>query len=65
MLYQAGFAVTCAQYLPKWQNQMDPVTLAFMDRSATFSLADCRNAQFARTVLFRKMQSLSSATIIW
>ncbi|MBS0541668.1 MAG: amidase, partial [Proteobacteria bacterium] len=32
VLYQAGFAVTCAQYLPKWQNQMDPVTLAFMQR---------------------------------
>jgi aspartyl-tRNA(Asn)/glutamyl-tRNA(Gln) amidotransferase subunit A len=34
VLYQAGFAVTCAQYLPKWQNQMDPVTLAFMQRGA-------------------------------
>lgn len=58
VLYQAGFAVTCAQYVPKWQNQMDPVTLAFMDRGARFSLADFRNAQFARTVLFRKIQSL-------
>lgn len=58
VLYQAGFAVTCAQYLPKWQNQMDPVTLAFMDRGAKFTLADFRNAQFARTVLFRTIQSL-------
>lgn len=58
VLYQAGFAVTCAQYLPKWQNQMDPVTLAFMDRGAKFTLADFRNAQFARTVLFRRIQSL-------
>lgn len=58
VLYQAGFAVTCAQYLPKWQNQMDPVTLAFMDRGAKFTLADFRNAQFARTVLFRRVQSL-------
>lgn len=58
VLYQAGFAVTCAQYLPKWQNQMDPVTLAFMERGGKFSLADFRNAQFARTVLFRKIQSL-------
>jgi aspartyl-tRNA(Asn)/glutamyl-tRNA(Gln) amidotransferase subunit A len=58
VLYQAGFAVTCAQYLPKWQNQMDPVTLAFMERGAKFTLADFRNAQFARTVLFRKIQSL-------
>jgi aspartyl-tRNA(Asn)/glutamyl-tRNA(Gln) amidotransferase subunit A len=58
VLYQANFAVFCAQYLPKWQNQMDPVTLAFMDRGAKFSLADFRNAQFARTALFRKIQSL-------
>ena len=58
VLYQAGFAVTSAQYLPKWQNQMDPVTLAFMDRGAKFTLADFRNAQFARTVLFRRIQSL-------
>jgi aspartyl-tRNA(Asn)/glutamyl-tRNA(Gln) amidotransferase subunit A len=58
VLYQAGFAVSCAQYLPKWQNQMDPVTLAFMDRGARFTLADFRNAQFARTVLFRTIQSL-------
>jgi aspartyl-tRNA(Asn)/glutamyl-tRNA(Gln) amidotransferase subunit A len=58
VLYQAGFAVTCAQYLPKWANQMDPVTLAFMERGAKFTLADFRNAQFARTVLFRKIQAL-------
>jgi len=58
VLYQANFAVFCAQYLPKWQNQMDPVTLAFMDRGATFSLADFRNAQYARTRLFRAIQEL-------
>ena len=58
VLYQADFAVFCAQYLPKWQNQMDPVTLAFMQRGDKFTLADFRNAQFARTALFRKIQSL-------
>jgi aspartyl-tRNA(Asn)/glutamyl-tRNA(Gln) amidotransferase subunit A len=58
VLYQAGFAVTCAQYLPKWQNQMDPVTLAFMERGGRFTLADFRNAQFARTILFRRIQTL-------
>jgi aspartyl-tRNA(Asn)/glutamyl-tRNA(Gln) amidotransferase subunit A len=58
VLYQANFAVFCAQYLPKWQNQMDPVTLAFMERGEKFTLADFRNAQFARTTLFRKIQSL-------
>ena len=58
VLYQAGFHVTCAQYLPKWQNQMDPVTLAFMERGSKFTLADFRNAQFARTALFRRLQGL-------
>jgi len=37
---------------------MDPVTLAFMERGAKFTLADFRNAQFARTTLFRRIQSL-------
>lgn len=58
VLYQANFAVFCAQYLPKWQNRMDPVTLAFMERGAKFTLADFRNAQFARTALFRRIQTL-------
>lgn len=58
ILYQANFTVFCAPYLPRWQNQMDPVTLAFMERGATFSLADFRNAQFARTRLFRVIQDL-------
>jgi aspartyl-tRNA(Asn)/glutamyl-tRNA(Gln) amidotransferase subunit A len=58
VLYQANFAVFCAQYLPKWQNQMDPVTVAFMERGAKFTLADFRTAQYARTALFRKIQSL-------
>jgi aspartyl-tRNA(Asn)/glutamyl-tRNA(Gln) amidotransferase subunit A len=58
VLYQANFAVFCAPFLAQWQNQMDPVTLAFMQRGNTFSLADFRNAQFARTRLFRKVQAL-------
>ncbi|MBN8943306.1 MAG: amidase [Rhizobiales bacterium] len=58
VLYQANFTVFCAPYLPRWQNQMDPVTLAFMERGAKFNLADFRNAQFARTRLFRAIQGL-------
>ena len=58
VLYQANFSVFCAQYLPKWQNGMDPVTLAFMERGAKFTLADFRNAQYARTGLFRRIQLL-------
>jgi aspartyl-tRNA(Asn)/glutamyl-tRNA(Gln) amidotransferase subunit A len=58
VLYQANFAVFCAQYLPKWQNQMDPVTLAFMERGGKFTLADFRNAQYARSGMFRRIQAL-------
>ena len=58
ILYQAHFTVFCAQYLPRWQNQMDPVTLAFMERGAQYSVADFRNAQFARGRLHRAIQDL-------
>ncbi|TCH95980.1 amidase [Roseococcus sp. SYP-B2431] len=58
ILYQAGFAVGFAQFLPRWQNQMDPVTLAFMERGNGFGLHDYRRAQFARTRLFRAIQAL-------
>lgn len=58
ILYQANFAVFCAPFLPEWKDRMDPVTLAFMERGARFTLADFRNAQFARTRLFRAVQSL-------
>jgi aspartyl-tRNA(Asn)/glutamyl-tRNA(Gln) amidotransferase subunit A len=58
ILYQANFTTFCAPYLPRWQNGMDPVTLAFMQRGAGFSLVEFRNAQFARTRLFRAVQGL-------
>jgi aspartyl-tRNA(Asn)/glutamyl-tRNA(Gln) amidotransferase subunit A len=58
VMYQGTFAVFCAPYLQKWQNQMDPVTLAFMQRGDKFSLADFRNAEFARSQLFRTIQGL-------
>ena len=58
VLYQANFAVFCAPFLPEWRDRMDPVTLAFMERGAQFTLADFRNAQFARTRLFRAVQAL-------
>ncbi|BDG74450.1 amidase [Roseomonas fluvialis] len=58
VLYQANFAVFCAPYLPEWRDRMDPVTVAFMERGAQFALADFRNAQFARTRLFRAVQAL-------
>jgi aspartyl-tRNA(Asn)/glutamyl-tRNA(Gln) amidotransferase subunit A len=58
VLYQANFAVFCAKYLPEWRDRMDPVTLAFMERGGQFSLAQFREAQFARAGLFRAVQLL-------
>jgi Asp-tRNA(Asn)/Glu-tRNA(Gln) amidotransferase A subunit family amidase len=58
VLYQSSFAVFCEPYLAQWQNQMDPVTLAFMQRGAQFTLADLRKAEYARTALYRAIQRL-------
>ncbi|WP_424813703.1 amidase [Roseococcus sp. YIM B11640] len=58
VLYQGGFHASCGPFLPRWQNQMDPVTLAFMERGSHFTLADFRTAQFKRTALFRAIQGL-------
>ena len=58
VLYQAGIAVGMAKYLPQWQNQMDPVTPAFADRGRDFTLAQWREAEWARTTLFRAIQGL-------
>jgi aspartyl-tRNA(Asn)/glutamyl-tRNA(Gln) amidotransferase subunit A len=58
ILYQANFTTFCAPYLPRWRDAMDPVTVAFMERGAGFSLIEFRNAQFARTRLYRAIQGL-------
>ena len=58
IMYQGNFAVACAQFLPEWHNKMDPVLLAFMERGRKFSMTEFREAQYARTRLFRAIQSL-------
>ncbi len=58
ILYQANFTVMCAPLLPRWKDRMDPVLLAFMERGEGFSLADFRQAEFARTRLFHAIQRL-------
>ena len=58
VMYQGNFAVSMAKHLPRWQNQMDPTLLAFMDRGRGFSLAEFREGQYARTRLFRAIQDL-------
>jgi aspartyl-tRNA(Asn)/glutamyl-tRNA(Gln) amidotransferase subunit A len=58
VMYQGNFAVAMAKHLPEWRDRMDPVLLAFMERGEGFSLAQFRQAQYARTGLFRAVQGL-------
>ena len=58
VLYQAGIHVGMAKYMAQWANRMDSVTLAFAERGARFTLADWREAEWARTALFRRVQGL-------
>lgn len=58
IMYQANFAVAMARHLPQWQNRMDPSLLAFMERGRGFDLTQFREAQYARTRLFRAIQAL-------
>lgn len=60
IMYQVGFMVSAGHYLPEWHNRMDPVLLAFIERGGRFSLKEFREAQFARTRLFRAIQDLFS-----
>jgi aspartyl-tRNA(Asn)/glutamyl-tRNA(Gln) amidotransferase subunit A len=58
VMYQAGFAVSLRDRLPQWRDRMDPSLLAYMQRGDVFTLDEYRQAQFARTRLFRSIQSL-------
>ena len=58
VMYQAGFAVSLRDRLPTWRDKMDPTLLAYMERGDGFTLDEFRQAQFARTRLFRSIQSL-------
>jgi aspartyl-tRNA(Asn)/glutamyl-tRNA(Gln) amidotransferase subunit A len=58
IMYQANFAVAMARHLPQWRDRMDPTLLAFMERGDGFGLHEFRQAQYARTRLFRAAQGL-------
>ena len=58
ILYQAGFSVLCRPFLPTWRERMDPVIQAWAERGSRFSVADYREAELARTRLFRQVQKL-------
>ena len=58
VMYQAGFAVSLRDRLPAWRDKMDPTLLAYIERGDGFTLDQYRQAQFARTQLFRSIQLL-------
>ena len=58
VMYQAGFAVSLRGRLPEWRDRMDPTLLAYMERGDGWSMDQYRQAQFARTRLFRSIQAL-------
>ena len=58
VMYQANFAVAMRPHLAQWREQMDPTLLAYMERGDRFSLTEFREAQYARTRLFRSIQAL-------
>jgi Asp-tRNA(Asn)/Glu-tRNA(Gln) amidotransferase A subunit family amidase len=58
IMYQGNIAVAFGKYVEEWGEQMDPVLLAFIESGRSFTLADYRSAQYARTGLFRAVQKL-------
>ena len=58
VMYQANFAIAMDKHRTQWENQMDPVLLAFMERGRGFSAKQFREGQYARTALFRAIQGL-------
>ena len=58
VMYQSNMTVAFGKYLPEWRAKMDPVLLAYMERGSAFGLADLRQAQYARTRLFRTIEML-------
>ena len=58
VMYQGNYAVALRDRLPEWRDRMDPSLLAFMERGDRFTLHEFRQAQYARTRLFRAVQAL-------
>lgn len=58
VMFWANLHAAFAPLLPQWGNQLSPSLTAFMARGEKFSLAEFRQAQFARTKMFRDVQKL-------
>ncbi len=58
VMYQANIAVAGGPYVEEWGDRMDPVYLGFIKRGRIFTVEDYRNAQLARSRLYRHVQTL-------
>lgn len=58
VMYQGNFAVAMEKHRARWENQMDPTLLAFMERGRAFTMAEFREGRYTRTRLFRAIQDL-------
>lgn len=58
VMYQANIAVAGGPLMEEWAERMDPVFVGFIERGRAFSTDDYRQAQIARTRLYRTVQAL-------
>jgi aspartyl-tRNA(Asn)/glutamyl-tRNA(Gln) amidotransferase subunit A len=58
IIYLASFFVSFQNELAQWGNRMDPCLRTFIERGSAFSLSELREAQLARTGLYRAIQGL-------
>jgi aspartyl-tRNA(Asn)/glutamyl-tRNA(Gln) amidotransferase subunit A len=58
IMYMGNMAAGYGPYEAEWGDKMDPVLRAYIAEGRTFSLVQYRQAQFARTRLFRAVQQL-------
>ena len=58
VLYMGSIFAAFAKYLPEWGARMDPILLGFIEQGRMVSLTRFREAQAARSRLFRAVQGL-------
>ncbi|MBL8673283.1 MAG: amidase [Rhodospirillales bacterium] len=58
VLYQSAIAARMKPRMARWRSEMDPSMVAFADWGEGFSMHDVRNAEYARTGLFQRVQGL-------
>lgn len=58
VMYMGGQAAAYGGYVDEWGQRMDPIIRDFIAEGLTLSLVQYRQAQFARTRLFKAVQAL-------